>query len=131
MKGHALDPGFVRSGFESATGGWLGCGVRLVAPSEEAAMPYVRVADFDADDAAIDGFVAMVNADPDPPEGVPATGINVLAKRDKGRMRVVVFDSEEDLRKGSETLDSMSPREDLSLRRTNVETFELLVQMQA
>ena len=47
-------------------------------------------------------------------------------------MRVVVFfDSEEDLRKGSETLDSMSPREDLSLRRTNVETFELLVQMQA
>ena len=75
MKGHALDPGFVRSGFESATGGWLGCGVRLVAPSEEAAMPYVRVADFDADDAAIDGFVAMVNADPDPPEGVPATGI--------------------------------------------------------
>ena len=95
-------------------------------------MPYVRVADFDADDAAIDGFAAMVNADPDPPEGVPATGNNVLANRDKGKMRVVVFfDSEEDLRKGSETLDSMSPREDLSLRRTNVETFELLVQMQA
>jgi hypothetical protein len=95
-------------------------------------MPYVRVADFDADDAAIDKFVDMVKADPTPPEGVPATGINVLANRDKGKMRAVVFfATEEDLRKGSETLDSMSPPEDMNLRRTNVDTFEILVQQQA
>jgi hypothetical protein len=95
-------------------------------------MPYSRVADFEADDAAIDAFVEMVKADPKPPEGVPATGINVLANREKGKMRVVVFfATEEDLDAGSATLDAMSPREDMSIRRTNVETFELLVQQQA
>jgi hypothetical protein len=35
-------------------------------------MPYSRVADFEADDAAIDAFVEMVKADPKPPEGVPS-----------------------------------------------------------
>ena len=44
-------------------------------------MPYVRVADFDADNEAIDKFVEMIKADSTPPEGVPATGINVLANR--------------------------------------------------
>jgi hypothetical protein len=47
-------------------------------------------------------------------------------------MRVVVFfATKEDLDAGSATLDAMSPREDMSMRRTNVETFELLVQQQA
>jgi len=95
-------------------------------------MPYVRVADFDADDEAIDKFVEMIKADPKPPEGVPATGINVLANREKGKMRAVVFfATEEDLRKGSAALNEMNPPEDLSVRRTNVETFEVLVQQQA
>ena len=95
-------------------------------------MPYVRVADFDADNEAIDKFVEMIKADPSPPEGVPATGINVLANREKGKMRsVVFFATEEDLRQGSATLDAMSPPDDLSVRRTNVETFEVLVQQQA
>jgi hypothetical protein len=95
-------------------------------------MPYVRVADFDADDPAIDAFVAMVKADPAPPEGVPATGINVLANRQKGKMRAVVFfANEDDLRKGSATLDAMDPPDDLTIRRTNVETFEVLVEQHA
>ena len=94
-------------------------------------MPYVRVADFDADDDAIDKFVEMIKADPTPPEGVPATGINVLANREKRKLRsVVFFATEEDLRQGTAALDAMSPPGDLNVRRTNVETFELLVQQQ-
>jgi hypothetical protein len=94
-------------------------------------MPFVRVADFEADDAAIDKFVEMVKADPKPPEGVPATGINVLANREKGKLRAVVFfATEADLRTGSAALDAMSPPEDSGMRRTNVETFEVLVQLQ-
>jgi hypothetical protein len=95
-------------------------------------MPFTRVADFDADNDSIDKFVEMIKSDPTPPEGVPATGINVLANRDKGKMRVVIFfATEDDLRQGSAALDAMSPDESLSVRRTNVETFELLVQQQA
>ncbi|HEX3455957.1 MAG TPA: hypothetical protein VHS03_15140 [Gaiellaceae bacterium] len=94
-------------------------------------MPFVRVADFEADDASIDKFVEMVKADPTPPEGVPATGINVLANRERGKMRAVVFfATEEDLQQGSAALDAMSPPEDSGMRRTNVETFEVLVQLQ-
>jgi hypothetical protein len=94
-------------------------------------MPYVRVADFEADDAAIDKFVEMLKADPTAPEGVPATGINILANRDKGKLRAVVFfATEEDLQQGSAALDAMSPAEDSGMRRTNVETFEILVQLQ-
>jgi hypothetical protein len=94
-------------------------------------MPYVRVADFDAEDAAIDRFVEMLKADPKPPEGVPATGINVLANREKGKLRAVVFfATEDDLQRGSAALDAMSPPDDSGMRRTNVETFEILVQLQ-
>jgi hypothetical protein len=94
-------------------------------------MPFVRVADFEADDAAIDKFVEMVKADPKPPEGVPATGINVLANRQQGKLRAVVFfATEEDLQTGSAALEAMSPPEDSGMRRTNVETFEVLVQLQ-
>lgn len=94
-------------------------------------MPFVRVADFQADEEAIDKFVAMVKSDPTPPEGVPATGINVLANRAESRMRVVVFfDTEEALQAGNAVLDSMNPPEDLNVSRTSVEMFEVLVQMQ-
>jgi hypothetical protein len=94
-------------------------------------MPYTRAADFDADNEAIDKFVEMIKADPKPPEGIPATGITVLANRDEGKMRVVIFfATEDDLRQGSATLDAMSPDENVSMRRTNVETFEVLVQLQ-
>ena len=94
-------------------------------------MPFVRVADFEASEEAIDKFVAMVKSDPAPPEGVPATGINVLANRGESRMRVVVFfDTEEALQAGNAILDSMNPPEDLSISRLSVDMFEALVQMQ-
>ena len=43
---------------------------------------------------------------------------------------VVFFATEEDLRQGSAALDAMSPADELSVRRTSVETFEVLVQQQ-
>jgi hypothetical protein len=93
---------------------------------------YVRVADFEADEAALDKLVNEINSHDGPPEGVPAKAINVLANRDAGKVRVVVFfGSEEDLRKGSETLDAMSPPEDASMRRVSVETFEIVLQKKA
>ena len=92
---------------------------------------YVRVADFEADDAAIDAFVEAIKSEAGPPEGVPAKRINVLTNRQDGKLRVVIFfESEEDLRQGSATLDTMSPPEGAQIRRVGVETFEVLLQRQ-
>ena len=94
---------------------------------------YVRVADFEADETALDALVSEINSHDGPPEGVPAKQINVLANREAGKVRVVVFfGSEEDLRKGSETLDAMSPPDDAPrMRRLSVETWEVVLQKKA
>lgn len=92
---------------------------------------YIRVADFEGDEAALDGFVKMINDQSDPPEGVPATRITVLADRSAGKVRVVMrFGSEEDLRTGSATLDAMSPPADANMRRVSVEAFEIVLERQ-
>jgi hypothetical protein len=98
---------------------------------KEAEMPrFTRVAEFDADEAAADRFVSMINAESGPPEGVPATGITVLRGRDSGKLRVVTFfETEDDLRQGSATLDGMSPDNE-GMRRLSVETFEILAERQ-
>jgi hypothetical protein len=92
---------------------------------------YTRVAEYEADDAAIDGFVNMINLESGPPEGVPATGITVLRSRDSGRLRsVTFFETEDDLHQGTATLNGMNPPEDWNWRCVSVETFEILVQKQ-
>jgi hypothetical protein len=89
---------------------------------------HVRVADFEADQAAIDGLLNAINAEQGPPDGVPATAITVLANRGEGKLRVVLFfGSEDDLRKGGEVLDGMTPPEGANMRRTSVENFEMLL----
>jgi hypothetical protein len=71
---------------------------------------YARIATFEANEAALEAVIAEINAADGPPEGVPAKSITVLADRPAGRAVFIVrFDTEQDLRKGSETLDSMSP----------------------
>jgi hypothetical protein len=93
---------------------------------------YARVAEFEADEAALDRLVSEITSHDGPPEGVPAKAINVLVNRDTGKVRVVVFfGSEEDLRKGSEVLDAMSPPEGAKMRRISVETFEVALQLKA
>jgi hypothetical protein len=89
---------------------------------------YVRVADFEADEAAVGSFLAAVDSETGPPEGVPATSITVLGNTATGKLRVVLFfGSEEDLRRRSEALDAMSPPEGADMRRISVDTFELLL----
>jgi hypothetical protein len=93
---------------------------------------YVRVATFEADEGAVDRLVADVNSHDGPPEGVPAKSIMVGVDRTAGRVRVVVrFDSEEALKEGSATLDSMNPPDDANMRRISVETYEIVLERQA
>jgi hypothetical protein len=93
---------------------------------------YVRVATFDADEGAIETLRKEIESTGGAPEGVPATGVTVLADRAGGKIRIVArFGSEEDLRKGSETLDAMNPPADVNMRRTSVETYEVVLERRA
>jgi hypothetical protein len=92
---------------------------------------WVRVATFEADDAAVETMVEEISSADGPPPGIPAKSIMVLADRENGRARVVVrFDSEENLRTGSATLDGMEPPTDASMRRISVEKFEVVLERQ-
>jgi hypothetical protein len=61
-----------------------------------------------------------------PPEGVPAVGLLLLVDPDNGRgLAISLFETEEDRRKGDETLNSMSPPDDGLGRRSSVENYEV------
>jgi hypothetical protein len=93
---------------------------------------YVRVATFEADEAALDALVAEINSHDGPPEGVPAKSIMVLADRSAGKLRVVArFGSEDDLKAGSKVLDAMNPPANTNVRRVSVEAFEVVLDRQA
>ena len=92
---------------------------------------YARVArweggDADAIRAAADEM--KKNAAQGPPEGVPATGFTMLIDPDNGRsLAIALFETEDDLRKGDETLNSMNPSNDDTGSRASVETYEMAV----
>ena len=66
-----------------------------------------------------------------PPEGVPATGFLLLIDPDGGRsLGISLFETEEDLRKGDEALNAMSPGGDTG-SRTSVETYEVAVDLRS
>jgi hypothetical protein len=93
---------------------------------------YARVVTFDADDAALDALLSEINSADGPPEGVPAKRITVLADRSAGKVVVAVrFGSEEDLRKGAEALEAMSPPAAGSMRRVSVDVYEVVLERQA
>jgi hypothetical protein len=63
-----------------------------------------------------------------PPEGVPAKGFLLLIDPDNARqIAVSLFETEEDLQKGDEVLNSMNPPEEGIGRRTPVEMYEVAV----
>ena len=94
--------------------------------------PFVRVATFEADAAALEAMLSEINASDGPPEGIPAKRITVLADRDAGKVVVAVrFDSQEDLRTGAATLEGMTPPSAGNLRRVSVDEFEVLLEQQA
>ena len=92
---------------------------------------YARVVTFDADEAALEAMLQEINSSNGPPEGVPATRLTVLADRAAGKVVVAVrFGSEEDLRKGAEVFEAMSPPDAGSMRRTSVESYEVVLDRQ-
>jgi hypothetical protein len=90
---------------------------------------YARVARFEggaADEIRRNVEQIQGQAESGPPEGVPSTGFTLLSNPDEGRVLAVgLFETEEDLRKGDETLNAMSPPEGSMGRRVSVETYEV------
>jgi hypothetical protein len=90
---------------------------------------YARVARFSGSGDAIRSNAEEIKsrAASGPPEGVPSTGFTLLIDTEKGEaIGIGLFETEEDLRKGDETLNSMSPS-DAGMQRVSVETYEVAV----
>ena len=70
--------------------------------------------------------------DEGPPEGVPSVGLLLLMRPDEGKVVTIsLFDTEDDLRQGDQTLNQMSPPDDSGVKRTSVETYEVGVKFDA
>jgi hypothetical protein len=70
----------------------------------------------------------QINSSDGPPPGVPAKGIMLLADHENGRsITVVLFETEDDLRQGDETLSAMNPDPGFSGQRTSLELYEVAV----
>ena len=89
---------------------------------------YARVARWEGADAAgLERFAEMLNTVDGPPEGVPSSGIMLLADAENGRCLVIgLFATEEDLRAGDAALRAMdrpadAPAGDIS----SVEFYEV------
>jgi hypothetical protein len=90
-----------------------------------------RVATFEFDEAALEALLSTIRST-SMPEGVPAKRVTVLADRSAGKVVVAVrFDSEEDLKKGSATLDAMSPPEVGARRRVSVDAYEIVLEQES
>lgn len=80
------------------------------------------------DEEAIRKFADMINSADGPPEGVPSSGIMVLADPDSGRSLVIgLFDTEEDLRKGDAALRAMDRPADARGDVSSIEFYEVTV----
>lgn len=92
---------------------------------------YARVSKWEGGDAdAIRESAKEMASDAEsgPPEGVPGVGFTYLIDPDGGRaLAIGLFKTEEDLRKGDETLNSMSPSRDDAGKRTSVEMYEVAI----
>src|SRR5262249_4520258 len=64
------------------------------------------------------------------PEGIPATGFLMLVDREAGKVvEILLFESEESLRRGDETMDSFAPG-DGSIHRVSVDGFTVPVRLE-
>jgi hypothetical protein len=90
---------------------------------------YARVARFEGGSAdEIRATVAEIKsrAETGPPEGVPSTGFTFLANPEEGRvLSIGLFETEDDLRKGNEVLDTMDPPGGGMGQRVSVESYEV------
>lgn len=90
---------------------------------------YARVSRWEGlDREAIDRFTKMINSNDGPPEGVPSSGIMVLADADKGESLVIgLFDTEDDLRTGDAALKAMDRPPEASGEISSTEFYEVTV----
>lgn len=97
---------------------------------------HARVATFEGGDPAqVRETISRINnesAASGPPEGVPATGLLILSKPEVGKtLAIALFETEEDLRKGDETLSAMDPPVVGGMgNRVSVEMFEVPVKFE-
>ncbi len=97
---------------------------------------YARVATFEGEPSQMQQVAETIREQSrsGPPEGVPGKEFLLLTGRDSGKtLAIVLFDTEEDLRKGDEALNAMSPppgAEGVG-RRTGVEMFEVALHSKA
>jgi hypothetical protein len=91
---------------------------------------YARVATFQGDPARVGETIEQVRAEVEPsetPPGLEGAKMMMLVDRTTGKgIGITLFESEEAMRRGHETLDAMSPAS--GERRTSVEFFEVPVQ---
>ena len=96
---------------------------------------YARVARWEGGDGnTIREAAEEINsrADSGPPEGVPAKGFLLLTDPDSGRVLAVsLFETEDDYRKGDETLKQMNPPGGGFGQRGPVEKYEVAVDVRA
>jgi len=96
---------------------------------------YARVARFEGGSAdAIRETMSRIQTDAEsgPPEGVPAKGLLLLSDPDGGRaISISLFETEDDRRKGDETLNAMSPPGKGMGRRAAIEMYEVAVDLRA
>ncbi len=89
---------------------------------------YARVAKWEgAQGDALRRAAEEVSSGPaEPPPGIPAKGYLMLIDPDSGRsMGIVLFETEDDMRKGDETLRGMNPSSPDVGERTSVEFYEV------
>jgi len=90
----------------------------------------MRVVRFtDVDQETIESRVADIDSSEGPPDGIKATGIQVIVDRDQGTAVVLqFFDSAEDMRDSEQALDSMDPS-DTPGTRASVDRGEVMADM--
>lgn len=96
---------------------------------------YARMARFEGGNAdAIRESMARIRTQSEsgPPEGVPAKGFLLLSDPDGGRaVAIALFETEEDRRKGDETLNAMAPPGEGLGRRAPIEMYDVSVDIRA
>lgn len=98
---------------------------------------YARVARFTGADAEsleknVAGIRERVEAEEGPPPGVPSTAFKFLADEANGTVVAISFyETEEDMRKGDETLNTMSPPAGAMGERASVDLCEVKIEAEA
>lgn len=96
---------------------------------------YARVARWEGAEAgALKASAAEMaeEAKKGPPPGVPGKAFLMLIDPDSGTsLAIGLFETEEDLRKGDEVLNGMTPSRDDAGKRTSVEMYEVAVDVRA